>query len=449
MYRWLLASRYLLKRRITWFAVLAVMLCVFIVVVVMTVLTGLVRDFTAKNHEFVGDVVVGTESLVGFAYYEGFLERLGQADFVAATSPVVKSYALISPADSDRNIGVEVMGIDLALHCRVTGFAATLHYHAGDWPRAFEPAGAPDLPGCILGIDLALDRDRYGRYNFGPSIPRISLAVTCFPLTARGALALAGTSVATTKTFHYSDTSQSGLARVDSAMIYLPIEPLQAMCGMDGPTKRITAIHVKLADGVKVPVGREKIAALWDRYKAENAQQPQAHLLETVRVQGWKENRRSFIAAMEKEQTMMTALFGLVGITAVFIVFVVFYMIISNKTRDIGVLKSVGVSSLNVVRLFMGFAFCVGAIGSLLGMAGGLLFLRRANQIEGWLFEHFGFQIWDRSLYVIGDIPNQAEPRMLVVIAAMAVLACLAGALIPSGRAARLRPVDTLTVARL
>jgi len=72
MYKILLAVRYFLKRRITHFAVLAVALCVFIVVVVMTVMTGLVSDFKQKNHDFVGDCVVGTESLVGFAYYEDF-----------------------------------------------------------------------------------------------------------------------------------------------------------------------------------------------------------------------------------------------------------------------------------------------------------------------------------------------------------------------------------------
>jgi lipoprotein-releasing system permease protein len=68
MYKIILAIRYLLKRRITYFAVLAVALCVFIVVVVMTVMTGLVDDFKQKNHNFVGDCVVGTESRVCFSY---------------------------------------------------------------------------------------------------------------------------------------------------------------------------------------------------------------------------------------------------------------------------------------------------------------------------------------------------------------------------------------------
>ena len=90
MYKISLAFRYLLKRRITYFAVLAVALCVFIVIVVMTVMTGLVGDFRQKNHDFVGDCVVGTESLVGFAYYEDFIDILGREDFIEGISPVVK-----------------------------------------------------------------------------------------------------------------------------------------------------------------------------------------------------------------------------------------------------------------------------------------------------------------------------------------------------------------------
>ena len=73
---------------------MAVALCVFTVVVVMTVMTGLVGDFKQKNHAFAGDCVVGTESLVGFPYYEEFMELVEQTGIAEGVSPVVKSYAL-------------------------------------------------------------------------------------------------------------------------------------------------------------------------------------------------------------------------------------------------------------------------------------------------------------------------------------------------------------------
>jgi len=448
MYKIILATRYLVKRRITYFAVLAVALCVFIVVVVMTVMTGLVTGFTQKNHSFVGDCVVGTESLVGFAYYEDFADILKQVDFVEAVSPVIKSYVLVTPIGLDDNYGLEMMGIDPALHSMATGFGQTLHHRENKVVDAFAPAYDPNLLGFVIGIDRWLERDPKGRYLHGSSPIKAALAISGFPLTARGALARAGVGSAETKTFYFSDTSHSGLAKVDSAMIYLPFEQAQLLC-MAGALKRASAIHIKFKPDVKLQAGREKVAVLWQRFKEEKAGQSQAGLLENVIVQSWKDHRRAFIAPMEKEQTLLTMMFALVGITTVFIVFVVFYMLISHKSKDIGILKSIGVSNANIMTLFLGFAFLVGLLGSCFGTFAGWLFLLKINGIEDWLFKTFRFQLWDRTIYAIGEIPNQVELKVLLVIVFSAIVACLAGALVPTWLAARLRPVETLQVGQL
>ena len=106
----------------------------------------------------------------------------------------------------------------------------------------------------------------------------------------------------------------------------------------------------------------------------------------------------------------MSVMFAFVGITTVFIVFVTFYMIISHKSKDIGILKSIGASNLDIFELFSGFSFLVGFVGSITGIFGGWLFLQKINQIEHWLYEHFQFQLWDRTIYAIGDIPNEINP---------------------------------------
>jgi len=145
----------------------------------------------------------------------------------------------------------------------------------------------------------------------------------------------------------------------------------------------------------------------------------------------------------------MTLMFILVGLTTVFIVFVVFYMIISHKSKDIGVLRSIGVSKTNVIHLFTFFAFLMGLSASLVGAFFGWLFLSKINEIESWLFEHFGFQLWNRTIYAIGDIPNNVEIRMLSVIIMSAIIACLLGALLPSWKGSKLNPIDALQVSRL
>jgi lipoprotein-releasing system permease protein len=449
MYKIILAIRYLIKHRITYFAVITVALCVFIVVVVMTVMTGLITDYKQKNHSFVGDCVIGTESLVGFAYYEDFMKILEDADFVKAVSPVIKGYVLVGQPGAEQNIGLEVMGVNPVRHSKVTNFSRILYYHQNDVSNVFKPALDPNMWGCVVGIDRVLTRDSKGRYAYNPNRADIELVVSCFPLTAKGALAKADTGLVNTKTFYFSDHSHSGLARVDSSVIYLPFEQAQLLCGMAGPVKRINSIHIRFKPDVELQKGCQKVDSMWKNFKQEKSGQRYADLLDMVTVQSWKSYRRAYIAAMEQEQTVITIMFAFVGITTVFIVLVVFYMIISHKSKDIGILKSVGVSDVNIINLFSFFAFLVGLLGSFIGVLAGWLFLMKINQIENWLFERFSFQLWDRTIYAIGDIPNRVEFKVLAVIILSAITACLIGAIIPSYQAARLKPTDTLQVSQL
>lgn len=437
-----------MKRRITYFAVLAVALCVFIVVVVMTVMSGLVNEFKEKNHRFAGDCVVGTESLVGFAYYEDFLKLLQQQDYVEAVSPVVKSYALKRRRGSDQDDVVEIMGIEPASFSRATGFGDTLYYHKDDVSKTFEIPYDANLVGCVLG-EFLFGQETNSQFLTKTDLPHIAYSISCFPLTARGALAQAGTDMVDTKTFYYSDQSSTGLPRVDGMVVYLPLKEAQILCGMSGPIQRISRLHIKFKPNIKIQTGCEKVQALWQKFRLDKAGETQAYSLDTVTVQSWKQFRRSSIAPMENEQTEMSFMFGFVGITTVFIVLVVFYMIISHKSKDIGILKSIGVSNFDIIELFSGYALLVGIIGAGIGLLSGCSFLLKINEIEGWLYEHYGFQLWDRTIYAIGDIPNKIEFNILAIIAVSAIVACLAGALIPSLQAARQKPVDTLQVGQL
>jgi lipoprotein-releasing system permease protein len=448
MYKIILATRYLLKRRITYFAVLAVALSVFIVLVVMTVMAGLVNEFKEKNHRFAGDCIVGTESLVGFAYYQDFTKLLEQHDFIEAVSPAIKSFALKRHKGSDQDDIAEVMGIDPVRHSQATGFGDTLYFHKYDVSKTFEIANDANLTGCVLG-DYVFLQDTNSRNLNEIDIPRIAYSISCFPLTARGALAQVGTDLVNTKTFYFSDQSSTGLPQVDGFVIYLPFEQAQQLCGMAGSTKRASRIHIGFKPNVKIQAGCEKVRSLWQKFRQDKAGEAQSYTLDTVTVQSWKQYRRASIAPMENEQTEMSVMFGFVGITTVFIVLVVFYMIISHKSKDIGILKSIGVSNLDIIELFSGYAFLVGIIGSSIGLLAGWIFLLKINPIEDWLFEHYGFQLWDRTIYAIGDIPNQVEFNILATIAISAIVACLIGALIPTLQAARQKPVDTLQVGQL
>ena len=444
MYKIKLALRYILKRPISWLAVAAVALCVFMVVVVMTVLSGLVTEFSEKNHAFIGDCVVGTKSLVGFSYYEEFIDRIRQDESVLAASPVITGWALISPTGSERNRAVQIMGIDLVNHCKVTSFGKSLYYHKNDCSNAFTPANDPNKSGMVLGIELISTRDMFGRYVHDPQPPTYELAVSCFPLTAKGALAKLSTDLVNTKVFYYSDDSHTGLADQDTDYVYLPIDEAQMLCGMSSEPKRASAILIRFKEGVDTEQGSRHIQKLWNDFVISKSGSPSSDLLKNVLVQSWKGYAKEIIAPLEKEQTMMTVLFALVGLITIFIIFVIFNMLVGSKTKDIGILKSFGADDTAIAQLFFIIAGCIGLFGSAVGSTLGLIFLKNINRIENYCINHFGLALWDRTMYAIDAIPSRLNPYLLAGIIVSAVAACLLGAILPALSASRKKPVDIL-----
>lgn len=441
-----------MRRPISWLAVVAVALCVFIVIIVMTVMNGLVREFKFKNHAYVGDCVIETTSLVGFGYYKEFIETLRQQPFVAAVSPVAKGIgmAVIPQITGDQNLGIEIFGIDPSAHSAVTNFDTILHYTDKDRVASvFSPAYAPEVDGCVVGVDvMPYRRQADGSYYYWPEPAPVRIVVSAFPLNIKGGLQRS-IDLVSTKTYYYCDDIHSGLVRADGSAVFVPLEQAQILFGMDTPIERVSAIHIGFRPTVTVAQGTAKVRKLWDAHAAQYKDKPGGDLFDTVRVQTWQQNRRSMIAPMEKEQTMMMFLFLMLGVITVFIVFVVLYMIISHKSKDIGILKSIGLRVGDILLIFIAFAVFVGAVGSLIGSVAGGAFLYKINDLEDWLYAKYQWQLWDRSVYAIGDIPNQLEPELLAIVCASAVLACITGALVPGIRAARMKPVQSLQVNQL
>jgi lipoprotein-releasing system permease protein len=450
MVKWLMAWRYFLKRPISWLAVTAVSLCVFIVIIVMTVMTGLVHEFKGKNHAFVGDCVIETDSLVGFGYYEEFLTLLRSQPFIAAVSPTAKGIgmAVMPQVAGDQNIGVEVIGIDPQAHSQTTNFKSILHY-TQNIESVFSPSYAPELDGCVVGVDvIPYRRQQDGTYYYWPQPAAVKIILSVFPLNIKGGL-LRSLDMVSTKTFYYCDDIHSGLVKSDGSAVFVPLEQAQILFGMDTPIKRVSAIHIRFQPDIPLSSGVAQVRSLWKAHVEQYKSSPGGDLFDSVRVQSWQENRRSIIAPMEKEQTMMTMLFLMLGVITVFIVFVVLYMIISHKSKDIGILKSIGLKMRDILFIFLIFSMFVGTVGSLVGSVSGAAFLYKINDIEDWLYAHYQWQLWDRTVYAIGDIPNRLEPGLLVTLFAAANLACMAGAVVPGIRAARMKPVQNLQVNQL
>ena len=161
-------------------------------------------------------------------------------------------------------------------------------------------------------------------------------------------------------------------------------------------------------------------------------------------VRTWEESQAKWMGAIEKEMVLVTGLFGMISIVAVFLIFCIFYMIVVEKTRDIGIIKSVGATSSGVAGIFLGYGAVIGIVGAALGLLFGYLVVHYINTLHSWLGTALHVQVWDPEVYAFDTIPNTLEPQRIFWILAIAVVASILGALVPALRAARLNPVEAL-----
>lgn len=215
--------------------------------------------------------------------------------------------------------------------------------------------------------------------------------------------------------------------------------------GLDAKIERVRAL-LEAGDSRRLVMTRNAVQLLVDQTLSEKKDVALRNILppEFPRVRTWEESQAKWLGAIEKEMVLVTGLFGIISVVAVFLIFCIFYMIVVEKTRDIGIIKSVGATSSGVAGIFLGYGAAIGIVGAGLGLLLGYLIVHNINELHGWLGKAMGVQIWDPEVYAFDTIPNTMDPPKVVWILAIAVIASVLGALVPAIRAARLNPVEAL-----
>ena len=122
---------------------------------------------------------------------------------------------------------------------------------------------------------------------------------------------------------------------------------------------------------------------------------------------------------------------GLMSLVVV-VIFLIFYMIVRDKTRDIGIIKAVGGSELGVLAIFLMYGLFIGVVGGALGLVSGIEFVTHTNEIHEWIYHVSGVIIWDRSVYLFDRIPDVVNYREVAVYYLLAMIAGVLGAAIPA-----------------
>jgi lipoprotein-releasing system permease protein len=311
-------------------------------------------------------------------------------------------------------------------------------------PTAPPPSDVPDLPqakvpGVIVGWGLATVRDPRAHATkeqdkkenpdlivlHPGDVLRLTLATRDDIVSLDGSSR--GPSVHTAD-FVVTDLFRSDMQDLDRMTVFVDIRTLQQMQVM---YNMATSLHLKLAN-----YDRDVDSCLKDL--------KEIFPMSYFEVRTWVESGAPIFSAIAVERSILNVLLFLIIAVAGFGILAIFFMIVVEKTRDIGILKSLGASNVGVMGIFISYGLLLGIVGSGLGTLGGVAFTLHINEIERFISRMTGQDVFPRDIYFFDTIPVDLNPSMLFWVNFGAITIATAASVFPALRAALLHPVRAL-----
>ncbi|HXF91159.1 MAG TPA: lipoprotein-releasing ABC transporter permease subunit [Nitrospiraceae bacterium] len=396
----------------TFVSVAGITLGVAALIGTLGIMTGFKEDLQAKILGTTAHIIVQDRTKDGIADYDAQVKRVEAVPRVVAATPFVLRQVLLTSQTAVQ--GIILRGIDPQREARVTDLAKNLR--AGTLldlntpvqvtqPVEGSGTGEPEVvtrPGIILGKELSL---RLGAF-VGDTVNVVS---PVGPISAVGM-------IPKIRTFAVVGVFESGMYEYDSSLAYIALGEAQQFFNM-GAT--VTGIEVKVADIFRAgEIARAIEQALGFPYWARD----------------WMQLNRNLFSALKLEKTMMFLLLVLITIVASFNIVSTLTMIVTEKQREIAILKAMGATRKAIMRIFMLNGLIIGLTGTVIGIPLGYAFL--------WLIQTYW--TFDPTVYYISRIPVHVQALDVFLVASSAILISFAATLYPSWQAGKLDPAAAL-----
>lgn len=401
-----LSVRYLLAREgrtlislITLISVMGIAVGVMALVVVISVMQGFHLVLTDRLMGVFSHVEVWPQYAdEPLADWEKQLEVIRKVPGVVAASPVINQPTFMqreSGADRDR-AGVVLRGLDMSIEGKVSTLTHKIE----------RGVGTPGENEVVLGREVA--RRMHVAIGDTVWVSGVIARTANGPVPKLLRLKVVG-------------TFTSGLFDIDQTMAYTTIPTAQRLFNLKN---NISFIHARVENPDRAPELRSLISE---------------KLQGDVLVRPWQEINRPFFQALAMEKIAMFVILSLIVVVAAFNIIGTLIMIVSKKTREIGILKAMGATRGDILRVFLMVGFVIGVVGNGVGLALGLRLC--------WFVRHHIEKIYELPgtvYYGLERLPVVVDPQIVLAILGTSMFICTTAAIIPAVQASRLKPVEAL-----
>jgi lipoprotein-releasing system permease protein len=373
-------------------------------IVINGVMTGMQGELREKILVGSPDIrVLSFGENLRIEHWQGALDTVRKQPGVVAAAPFVLTQGLAT-SGHDYVEGVYVAGIEPAE--RVLQPVTDIRSYAVQGDFRFASSDGK-LHGVAIGRRLA---ERLNAYP-GDTITLMSAGGLKFNAAIGGF---------TPKFARYEVTGvfRTGMYEYDNAYIYMAMDQAQDFAGLGSA---VTGLEIRTADRWRAPGLAGRLADL---------------LGYPYRVQDWQEQNAQLFQALKLEKLGMRVILLLIVLVAAFNIVSTLTMVVKDKTREIGILKAMGMRAAAVRRIFVIQGLVIGFVGTLIGAALGVA--------VGFAIDHWRLIALDPQVYFIDHLPVRLELLDISWIVLASVAIAVLATLYPSAQAARLYPVEAI-----